>query len=51
MRARPRARKACLDHWGYRCAVCFSFEDCYGPLSQGFIHVHYTVELPLVPAN
>jgi hypothetical protein len=29
------ARKACLNHWGYRCAVCnFSFEERYGPLGQ-----------------
>jgi 5-methylcytosine-specific restriction protein A len=46
----PRARKECLDHYGYRCAVCeFSFEDSYGPLGQNFIHVHHTVELSLAP--
>jgi 5-methylcytosine-specific restriction protein A len=44
----PRARKTCLEHWGYRCAVCnFSFEDRYGPRGQNFIHVHHTVELSL----
>jgi 5-methylcytosine-specific restriction protein A len=47
-----RVRKACLDHWGYRCAVCdFSFEDRYGSLGQDFIHVHHTVELSLVPPD
>jgi len=47
-----RARKACLDHWGYRCAACeFSFEDRYGPLGQDFIHVHHTLELSLVPRD
>jgi 5-methylcytosine-specific restriction protein A len=46
----PRARKACLTHWGYRCAVCdFSFEERYGPLGQDFIHVHHTLELSRVP--
>lgn len=46
----PRARKACLTHWGYRCAVCdFSFEEHYGPLGQDFIHVHHTKELSQVP--
>jgi 5-methylcytosine-specific restriction enzyme A len=47
-----RARKTCLDHWGYRCAACgFSFQDRYGPLGQDFIHVHHTVELSLVPPD
>jgi 5-methylcytosine-specific restriction protein A len=46
----PRARKRCLDHYGYRCAVCrFSFEDCYGPLGKDYIHVHHTLELSKVP--
>lgn len=46
----PRARKACLDHHGYRCAVCrFSFEDRYGPLGRSYIHVHHTLELSKVP--
>ena len=54
----PRARKACLNHWGYRCAVCdFSFEERYGRLGQDFIHVHHTIELsrcrrlPVDPIN
>jgi 5-methylcytosine-specific restriction enzyme A len=48
----PRARKACLDYWGYRCAVCnFSFADRYGQLGQEFIHVHHVIELSRVPAN
>ena len=46
----PRARKACLDHHGYRCAVCqFSFEERYGPLGRNYIHVHHTLELSKVP--
>jgi 5-methylcytosine-specific restriction protein A len=46
----PRARKACLNHWGCRCTVCeFSFEERYGPLGQDFIHVHHLLELSKVP--
>jgi 5-methylcytosine-specific restriction protein A len=47
-----RARKTCLSYWGYRCSVCgFSFQDCYGPLGEEFIHVHHTIELSLVPPD
>lgn len=47
-----RARRTCLSHWGYRCAVCeFSFQDRYGPLGDDFIHVHHTIELSLVPPD
>lgn len=46
----PRARRACLRHWGYRCAVCeLSFEERYGPLGRDYIHVHHTLELSRVP--
>lgn len=38
----PRARRACLDHHGYSCAICgFNFERRYGELGRGFIHVHH----------
>ena len=48
----PRARRKCLDRWGYRCAVCdFSFEDRYGMLGRAFIHVHRLRELSQVPAG
>jgi 5-methylcytosine-specific restriction enzyme A len=48
----PRARQACLDHWGYLCAVCqFSFADRYGSLGREYIHVHHTVELAHAPAD
>ncbi len=48
----PRARKACLEHHGYRCAVCgFSFEDRYGPLGRNYIQVHHTLELSKVPPD
>jgi 5-methylcytosine-specific restriction enzyme A len=47
-----RARIACLDHWGYSCAVCdLSFEDRYGPTGKNYIHVHHLLELSQVPAD
>lgn len=37
-----KARQACIDHYGYRCTVCdFSFEDVYGEIGEGYIHVHH----------
>ena len=38
----PKARDACIDHHGLRCAVCdLSFEERYGEPGKGFIHVHH----------
>jgi len=38
----PRARDACLKHFGYRCVVCdLLFEERYGSLGKNFIHVHH----------
>lgn len=37
-----KARETCISHWGSRCVVCnFSFEDKFGNLGKGFIHVHH----------
>jgi 5-methylcytosine-specific restriction protein A len=45
----PRARKACLDHYGFDCAVCvFNFANFYGDLGEGFIHVHHLKDLATV---
>jgi 5-methylcytosine-specific restriction protein A len=42
----PRARRACLDHYGYDCSVCgFNFAQAYGSLGDAYIHVHHTREL------
>lgn len=42
----PEGRQRCLDHWGYKCAVCdFDFAERYGTLGEGFIHVHHTRQL------
>jgi hypothetical protein len=36
------ARKKCIKHWGLSCKVCgLNFEDAYGQLGKGFIHVHH----------
>lgn len=38
----PHARKTCLDHYGYSCSVCnMNFEELYGKIGKGFIHVHH----------
>ena len=37
-----RARLACIRHHGARCAVCdIDFEERYGEIGKGFIHVHH----------
>ena len=38
----PEARRLCLEHHGRACAVCgMSFGLLYGPLAEGFIHIHH----------
>lgn len=44
----PKARKACLEHYGCICAVCnFDFSKKYGEFAKGFIHVHHLKPLAL----
>lgn len=46
-RSRP-ARNACLKHYGFNCVVCgFNFEERYGELGKGFMHVHHLKSLAL----
>jgi len=48
----PAARKACLQHYGYRCQICdFSFEEFYGDVGRDFIHVHHQIPLHTVGEN
>jgi 5-methylcytosine-specific restriction protein A len=48
----PRARKACLKHYGAVCYVCnFNFVTVYGELGRDFIHVHHIVPLARVGKN
>lgn len=36
------ARKACVDAYGFSCFACgFSFNNKYGKLGEGYIHVHH----------
>lgn len=40
------ARQACISHYGFACTVCgLRFEERYGALGAGFIHVHHVVPL------
>ncbi len=42
----PAARKVCIEHYGYKCAVCErSLEDIYGSVASGMVHVHHLTEL------
>lgn len=38
----PHARRVCIEHHGLSCVICgFNFEQRYGELGSGFIHVHH----------
>ncbi len=38
----PKARQKCITTYGLNCAVCgFNFEEKYGEIGNGFIHVHH----------
>ncbi len=38
----PRARAACLRHYGRQCCICgLSFRDKYGESAAKIIHVHH----------
>lgn len=40
------ARDACIRHYGAKCFVCgFNFENVYGQIGTGYIHVHHLVPL------
>jgi hypothetical protein len=44
----PRARMACIAHYGPRCFVCgFDFAATYGELGKDFIHVHHRKDIAL----
>lgn len=41
-----KAREKCIAHYGCKCFVCgFNFEENYGAIGKGFIHVHHEVPL------
>lgn len=38
----PHARKRCIFHYGAVCQICgFDFEETYGAIGKGIIHVHH----------
>ncbi len=40
------ARKKCIEHYGYQCAVClFAFESFFGEIGKNYIHVHHVIPL------
>ena len=42
----PRARSACIRHWGRTCYVCgFDFQKTYGEMGRGFVHVHHLTDI------
>jgi 5-methylcytosine-specific restriction protein A len=41
-----QAREVCINHFGLDCGVCgFNFEENYGEIGKGFIHVHHLKSL------
>lgn len=41
-----RGRELCIKAYGCRCAVCnLDFEEVYGEIGRGFIHVHHVVPI------
>jgi 5-methylcytosine-specific restriction enzyme A len=43
------ARRACLDHYGAVCRACgLKMGGMYGPLGEGYIHVHHKVPLSTI---
>ncbi|WP_063653418.1 HNH endonuclease [Aliivibrio fischeri] len=42
----PKARKACIEHYGIKCNICnFDFSKIYGSYGEGFIEVHHVKPL------
>ena len=42
----PLARRICIEHYGAVCSVCgFNFEQKYGEIGKGFIHVHHIIQM------
>ena len=38
----PKARAKCIENYGCKCQCCgLDFEDRYGEIGKGFIHVHH----------
>lgn len=43
------ARMKCIEKYGHRCAVCnMDFEEKYGDIGKGFIHIHHIVPISTI---
>ena len=48
----PRARDACIAHYGHRCAVCgVLLSEIYGPVADSLIHVHHLKPLAAIGSS
>ena len=48
----PAARRACINHYGPACTICaLMFEERYGGIGKGYIHVHHLVPISEAGAN
>jgi 5-methylcytosine-specific restriction protein A len=48
----PKARAACLKHYGAVCQVCnMDFKSKYGEVGEGFMHVHHKRPIAMLKAN
>lgn len=46
------ARMKCIERHGCRCVVCgFNFEQTYGEIGKGFIHIHHIVPISSIGKN
>lgn len=46
------ARHACIEHYGCKCELCgYDFEENFGEIGKGFIHVHHVVPLESIKAS
>ena len=45
----PKARQKCIEYYGCRCQCCgLNFEEKYGHIGKGFIHVHHLKQISAV---
>jgi 5-methylcytosine-specific restriction enzyme A len=47
-----KARELCIQNYEYKCSVCeFDFEEVYGEIGRGYIHVHHLKLLSEIKKN
>lgn len=48
----PAARTACIAHHGQSCHACgMNYQERYGPIGAGFIHIHHLVPIATIQAK